>query len=214
MELPLRRSDREDVRRFLLAATVVLALALAPSRVSAYHLLYAEQYYQLYHEHLYQYPDDCLENIWYLQQALKADFANPLYALATIHNRVQWERYRYLFSMHVNLKLIEQYRLLASMYDKQVAYFYNYPWKAANLKSLDTAEKLYTIALQYWPEAEKWSSLAARLPTVHLEEIQDWEDESYRIQTGDLDYGRYLHMDLARLATVRSVFERMGPKTY
>ena len=168
-----------------LAVTLV---GIVTPRANAYRILYAEQWYQLFHEHFYQYPDDTMENIWYLEQALKSDFANPLYALTKINNNLQWARYRYLFYMHVNLLLIQQYRLLASKYDKRVAYFYNYPWKQENLDSLKTAEELYTVALEFWPEALKWSAKAATLPLVQLNGVQYWEDESYQIQTGQLNY--------------------------
>ena len=199
------------MRKLLLVVVLAVTAALP---ASAYKILYAEQWYQLFHEHFYQYPDDTMENIWYLEQALKSDFANPLYALTKINNKLQWERYRYLFYMHVNLLLIQQYRLLASKYDKRVAYFYNEPWKKQNLDSLKTAEKLYKVALEFWPVAEKWSQKAASLPLVQLNGIQYWEDESYRIQTGQLDYAKIIQMDLNHLDYVRQVFEQMNSSTY
>jgi len=199
------------VKKFLLIVALGLA-SVVPA--SAYKILYAEQWYELYHQHFYQYPDDTMENIWYLQQALKADFANPLYALTKINNKVQWARYRDLFRMHVNLLLIKQYRLLASQYDKRVAYFYNYPWKKENLDSLNTADRLYKVALGFWEEAVKWSSKAATMPMVQLDGVQYWEDESYRIQTGRLDYAKIIQMDLNHLAYVRKVFEKMNSSTY
>ncbi len=64
--------------------------------MSAWRILYAEEYYQLYHEHLHHYPDDTMEDISYLETALKADFANPLYALTPIKDKTEWERYRAL----------------------------------------------------------------------------------------------------------------------
>ena len=84
---------------------LLLVVPLVPS--SAWRILYAEQYYRLYHLHFYQSPDDSMENIYYLENALKADFCNPLYALARIEHKTEAERYRNLFRMHVNLKLIE-----------------------------------------------------------------------------------------------------------
>jgi len=177
-------------------------------------ILYAEQYYKLYHLHFYQYPDDSMENIFYLEQALKADFCNPLYALARITNKVEWRRYRYLFKMHVNLKLIEQYLILGSKYDKMVAYFYNAPWKEDNLKSLKIAERVYRVALGYWKEALKWSSMAWKMRYVHLPEIQYWEDENLRIETGKLNYREIIEAHLARLNRVRKDFERMDKNTY
>ncbi len=67
---------------------------LLPGTASAWRILYAEQYYKLYSLPLHQYPDNTMENISYLELALKADFCNPLYALARIDNPREWERYR------------------------------------------------------------------------------------------------------------------------
>jgi len=181
--------------------------------VFAYRILYAEQYYKLYHLHFYQYPDDTMENILYLEQALKSDFTNPLYALATIENREQWAQYRALFKMHVNLKLVDLYLTLGSKYDKMVAYFYNAPWKEDNLESLELAEQTYRVALLYWQEARNW---AAKLPWLYfnLEEIQNWEDERTRIWNGDLDYGGIIGGHLDRLQRVRQQFLNMDENTY
>jgi len=72
----------------VLACLFLLLLLASAPQAASYRVLYAEQYYRLYHQHFYQYPEDTLENIHYLEDALKADFANPLYALARIasHN--------------------------------------------------------------------------------------------------------------------------------
>ncbi len=195
-------------------AILFLILIIIPAlTVPAYRILYAEQYYRLYHLHFYQYPDDTMENIYYLEQALKADFCNPLYALARIENKREWERYRSLFKMHVHLKLIELYLTLGSKYDKMIAYFYNAPWKEDNLKSLEIAEKVYYTALAYWSEALSWARKASR-PIIHLEEIQMWEDESYRIMTRDLDYQDIISSHLKRLRQVREDFLKMDKNTY
>jgi hypothetical protein len=196
------------------ALAVPLLLLLVFSQTSAGRIVYREQYYKLYHEHLHHYPDDTMESMYYLEQALKADFANPLYALAKINDTTDWEHYRDLFTMHVNLRLVYLSLTLGAKYDKQVAYFYNAPWKQQNLESLKLAEQAYTSALGYWEEAKKWSALAWDLRTVHLKEIQEWEDENTRIETGDLDYDRIIGKELDRLAGVRADFERMDQSTY
>jgi hypothetical protein len=158
-----------------------------------------------------------MENIRYLELALKSDFApfaNPLYALARIRDKTEWERYRYLFYQHVNLKLIAQYLVLGSKYDKKVAYFYNSPWRMENLESLKIAERAYSSAFGYWDAARKWSAMAWSLRVVHLDQVQEWEDENLRIETGDLDYRQIIDAQLARLARVRAVFEKMDARTY
>jgi len=194
-------------------ASLILLFLLCTTGLFAYKVLYAEQFYRLYHLHFYQYPDDTMENIYYLEQALKSDFANPLYALARIENEEQWAQYRTLFRMHVNLKLVDLYLTLGSKYDKMTAYFYNAPWREQNLDSLDLAEQAYRVALQYWREARSW---AARLPWLYhnLEEIQNWEDERTRIWSGDLDYGEIIGTHLQRLQRVRQQFLNMDQNTY
>ena len=215
MENNLRIADKRGVRKAPFVALVSLVMFLLPALgVSAWRIMYAEQYYKLYHEHLYHYPDDTMEDIFYLEQALKADFANPLYALAPIKDKTEWQRYRDLFTMHVNLKLIAAYLTLGSKYDKMTAYFYNYPWKKQNLESLATAEQVYRVAYGYWAKAKEWSSKAWALRDVHLDAIEEWEDENFRIQTGDLDYQDTIDRQLARLAKVRADFQGMGPGTY
>jgi hypothetical protein len=197
------------------ALLVALGLALLPARHAfADRILYKEQYYKLYHEQLYHYPDDTMESIYYLEQALKSDFANPLYALAKIDNKTDWQRYRDLFYLHVDLKLVYLYLTLGSKWDKQVAYFYNAPWKRQNLESLETAEEIYRQAFYYWDEAKRYSASAWTLRTVHLPDIQEWEDENFRIETGALDYQEIIDAQLAHVAKVRAEFEAMGPGTY
>jgi len=195
---------------------LVTFLIFPATPLSAYYVQYKEQYYELYHQHYIQYPDDTMENIYWLEKAIKADFANPLYALALIENELQWEKYRYLFMMHMNLKLIEQYRLLGSKWDKKNAYFYNAPWKEQNLESLKIAETTYRAGLYYWKEALSWAEKASekRFRFIQLERIQFWEDEVTRIVDGSLNYERIIGRDLDHLATIRSRFEAMDDKTY
>jgi len=193
---------------------IPLLLLVPVLSLSAWRILYAEQYYKLYHEHLYHYPDDTMEDIYYLETALKADFANPLYALAPIKDKVGWERYRDLFTMHVNLKLIACYLTLGNKYDKMAAYFYNAPWKRQNLESLDTAEQVYKVAYRYWTKAREWSAKAWALRDIHLDKIEEWQDENFRIETGDLNYQETIDNQLTRLAKVRADFQKMDKNTY
>ncbi|TFG64171.1 MAG: hypothetical protein E4H36_03715 [Spirochaetales bacterium] len=199
------------MKRF--ALLLVLVTVFSSAQAWAYKILYAEQYYRLYHKHLYQYPEDISEAIYYLELALKADFANPLNALAVIGTRVEWERYRQLFKVHVNLKLTENYLKLGSKYDKMYAYFFNKPWKETNLKSLEKAERIYNMAYYYWTEARGTAESIA--PSyIHLDEIQFWEDELFRMKNGDLDYEEIIDAQLSRLKKVRALFEAMDDTTY
>lgn len=199
------------MKRFLVM--VVLALASVVP-VSASKIVYAEQWYRLFHDHLYQDPDNTLENIYYLERALRSDFANPLNALTPIRDEKEWARYRALFRMHVNLLLVRETMTLGSNFDKQQAYFYNYPWKAANLDSLSKAEKIYQTAFGYWKDAQTYAAEAANKPPMWFDNLQFWIDEQSRIESGDLDYARIIQKQLDRVARVRAAFQAMGPATY
>jgi len=198
------------VKSFFKSA-LILVLLTAAIPVNGYFVTYKEQYYKLFHVHYIQYPDDSMENIYWLEQALKADFANPLYALALIENEIQWEKYRYLFNMHIYIKLIEQYLFLGNKWNKRNAYFYNAPWKDQNLESLETAETCFRTALYYWDEAVAWAEKAneRRFRWINLEKIQFWEDEAYRIENGKLNYAKTIKRELDFLQKVREKFESM-----
>jgi hypothetical protein len=184
--------------------------------LNAYLVTYKEQFYRLYHLHYIQYPDDSMENIYWLERAVKADFANPLYAFALIENEIQWEKYRYLFMMHINLKLIEQYLYLGNKWNKRNAYFYNAPWKEQNLESLETAERCFRTALYYWKDAREWAekSLDRRFRWINLKNVQFWEDEAGKIEGGSLDYDKIIGRELALLQNVRDKFQAMDENTY
>jgi len=195
------------MKRFAAVCALLIASSMA---LPGYPVYFKEQYYRLYHTHYIQYPDDTIENIYWLEQAQKADFCNPLYALAKIEDEKHWERYRYLFNMHIELKLIEQHLYLGVKFDKRVAYFFNAPWKKENLESLKIAETAYRAGLAYWKTAQDWARKANAMPWTMLPEVQDWIDEAYRISTGELDYGRTIGRELARLEEVRAAFEAMS----
>jgi hypothetical protein len=202
-----------------IAAMVALisCISLVPApRLGAYYVQYKEQYYRLYHLHYIQNPNDSMENIYWLEKAIKADFANPLFALALIENETQWEKYRYLFMMHAHLKLIEQYLYLGNKWNKRNAYFYNAPWKEQNIESLATAESCYRAALSYWETAQSWAekSLERRFRFVNLERVQFWQDEAARVESGALDYGKIIAREIALLQAVRERFEAMDETTY
>jgi len=196
----------------LLAGGLLALVAAVPG--FSYKIVYAEQWYQLVHRHMNEDPDSVMENIYYLEKALRSDFANPLNALTPIKDQKEWERYRALFRMHVNLLLVQQTLTLGSNFDKQQAYFYNYPWKAANLDSLSKAEKIYQTALGYWKDAQTWSAQASNKPPIWFENLQFWIEEQNRIETGDLDYTKIIQKQLDRVASVKAKFQAMGPNTY
>jgi hypothetical protein len=212
---PENADNAKRMKCYKIAALGLLFLSTVIP-LDAYFVTYKEQYYRLFHLHYIQYPDDSMENIYWLEQALKADFANPLYAIALIENETQWEKYRYLFNMHINIKLIEQYLFLGNKWNKRNAYFYNAPWKEQNLESLETAETCFRTALYYWKAAVEWAEKARekRFRFINLQKVQFWEDEVYRMETGDLDYEKTINRELALLQKAREKFQAMDENTY
>ena len=182
----------------------------------AYMVKYKEDWYRLYHIHYQQYPDDCIENIYWLEKAAQADFANPLYANAKITTEKEWEKYRYLFQMHINLKLIEQHLRLGRTYDKKTAYFYDAPWKDEYLRNLEKTLSCYNAGLYYWQEAQLWAEKAnvKDFTFLFITDVQNWEDERERIKTGELDYGKMLSREIKRVEEVRDTFLAMESKRY
>jgi len=198
------------VKPALKTLTFLILLAVAIP-ANSYFVTYKEQYYRLFHVHLIQYPDDSMENIYWLERAIKAPFANPLHALALIENETQWEKYRYLFNMHIHIKLIEQYMFLGNKWNKRNAYFYNAPFKEQNLESLEIAEKCYRTALLYWDEVLSWAEKAndRRFRWIDLPRVQFWQDEAFRIEKGTLNYARTINRELEFLQNVRERFQAM-----
>ena len=202
-----------NVRKFNIPLKLILIFLFLNIAipVNSYFVTYKEQWYRLFHIHHNQAPDDSMENIYWLEQAIKAPFANPLYALAKIENEIQWEKYRYLFNMHLYIKLIEQYMFLGNKWNKRNAYFFNAPWRDQNLESLEIAETCYRTALYYWDYALEWAEKAneRRFRWIDLEKVQFWQDEARRIENGRLNYGRTIQRELDALQRVREQFESM-----
>jgi hypothetical protein len=196
--------------------TILCCFLACAQEAFPYVVRYKEQFYELYHVHYQQDPDDVMENIYWLERAVEADFANPLHALGKVSNEKEWEKYRYIVMMHLNLKLVEQHIRLGVKWDKRVAYFFNAPWKRQNLESLKTAETCYNAALHYWKEAKIWAEKAnvREFRFLFIEGLQSWEDEREGIANGTLNYERTIARELARLQKVRSDFLAMDENTY
>ncbi len=199
-----------------ISAFLIAVLCFFQMPMHAYMVKYKEDFYRLYHVHYQQFPDDCIENIYWLEKAAQADFCNPLYANAKIENKKQWEKYRYLFQMHINLKLIEQHLRLGRIYDKKVAYFYDAPWQEEYLRNLEKALSCYNAGFYYWQEAQIWAEKAGvkEFYFLTLTDVQFWEDELERIKNGELNYGAMLEREVKRVESVRDSFLAMDSKSY
>ena len=105
---------------------------------------------------------------------------------------------------------------LGRTWDKQVAYFYDAPWKEEYLRDLEKAESCYQAGLYYWEEAKLWAEKASAgsFQFLYLTEIQNWEDECYRISVGNLDYEKILNREIKRVQEVKDTFIAMNEETY
>lgn len=213
MESSFKTADIQYVKfhsKVLKTLILIFVISFIPSsNMSAYMCKYKEDFYKLYHIHYQQYPDDCMENIYWLEQAVRADFANPLYAKAKITSEDQYEKYRYLFMMHLNLKLIEQHLRLGRIYDKKALYFYDAPWKDEYLANLKKTKACYEAGYYYWKEASLWAEKAniGKFRFLFIQELQNWEDERERIGTGELNYKTMLDRELKRVNDIIAEIE-------
>ena len=85
-----------------------MLLLTGVTAVFPYAITYKEQYYNLFHTHYQQYPEDVIENIYWLERAAAADFCNPQYALAKITdettsiNAEDWASGTYIWKVYSN----------------------------------------------------------------------------------------------------------------
>lgn len=199
--------------KIILFSVLIFSL---PQNFFPYVVKYKEDWYKLYHIHYAQNPDDCIENIYYLEKATLSDFCNPLFCDAGITTEKEWEKYRYLFQMHINLKLIEQHLRLRRIYDKKVKNFYDAPWKDEYLRNLEKTLSCYEAGLYYWKEAKLWAEKANvnDFNFLFITKRQAWEDERERIKTGELDYTKILNREIERVKKVQKEFLETPSKSY
>ena len=201
-------------KTFLRILTSIILLTFFTTPLSAYMVKYKEDWYKLYHIMYPQTTDDCIENIYWLERAVAADFCNPQFLDFKITTEKEWEKYRYLFQMHINLKLIEQHLRLGRIYDKKCIYFYDAPWKEEYLRNMEKALSCYKAGLYYWQEAKLWceKSNASSFNFLYITAKQNWEDERERIVTGQLDYEKMLNREIARLEKNINELNEMSEK--
>lgn len=190
---------------------ILLALLLLSSPLTASRITYAEEWYKLYHTQLHRYPADELNNLIFLERALEAKFNNALYALAPIQNEQEWRYYQLLFKLHVHLQIVRTYMTLAMKYDREKVYFYNAPWRDANLRSLLIAEEYYNRALFFWQAAQPWVAElnAPAFRWMHISALSNWKNDLSKINNGDLDFEKIIARHLNTLQEHRTFFESL-----
>lgn len=191
-------------------------LLLTAFPLPAYRYEYAEEFYKLFYESKYHYPENTMEAISYLLAARSAPFANPLNALTEIKDKEAWEKYRYLFLMQVNYLLVREHLLLADRYDKYDAFFFNAPFRDLNIESLGEAKAFYALSLTFWNESKRWAERASeeRFRWMDLKNLGFWEDLRHDIMEGGFDYEAEIQRHLNRVERVKKAFEAMDHTTY
>jgi len=155
-------------------------------------IVYAEQYYLLYSKSNNMQTVNIEQNIFYLQRALMSPFAPVVQALCKITTQEQYIRYKYLFKMHCNFLIMRSYIQLASRFDKEEIYFYNYLYKEMIIESLKVAKYYYELALPYWDIAKKEAFNATTFQKFKID-IPAWEDEQVKILTGYYKYDEIIY---------------------
>jgi hypothetical protein len=155
---------------------------------------YVEDYYLLYGLKQYYNENTLRKNIDMLKTALNSKFRHPSEALIKIETEEEYQKYRRLMFMHINLLIMRSYMRIASRYDKQKIYFYNAEFSKEINESLNSADKLYNEAIPYWEKAKDYAEKASDIKlTTDLGFI---ETERYTIVRGDLDFGNIIDKHL------------------
>jgi hypothetical protein len=197
-------NKKHRILKLIISFLIFIILFTAPLSVQARRLYYAEEFY-LYVMNLYQVNASLERNIRFMQWALKAPFDNPVRSLAKIETENDFKRYKTLFKLHVNLLIIDSYLQLARRFDKEHIYFFNL-WYAEELKeSFTIARYYYETALIYWDEVKRYTDIASEIPGSIS--IDQWEDDLWLIQEGELDYKAIIDEHLDKLDTKQQVVE-------
>lgn len=152
---------------------------------------YLEDYYELYGMKLYYNENTLRKNIARLKTALTCKFRHPSMALVRITSEEEYQKYRNLMFMHLNILIMRNHLKIAARYDKRKIYFFNMDFAKEIAESLDIAKRYYQESLPYWKKAQRYARKAHEIKiTTDLGFI---ESERYSIVHGELDYGKIIN---------------------
>lgn len=155
---------------------------------------YLEDYYLLYGMKLYYNETSLRKNIDMLKTALSSKFCHPSQALVKSETENEYNKYRKLMFMQINLMIMRNYLTIGSKYDKKNIRFHDAAFAKDINDSLTIAAKMYNEAIPYWEEAKKYANDASKIKiTTKLSNI---ETERFRIIRGDLDYNKIISSHL------------------
>lgn len=151
---------------------------------------YLEDYYELYGLKEYYNENTLRKNIDRLKTALNCKFRHPSMALVKVETEKEYEKYRNLLFMHINLLIMRNQMTIASRYDKQRIYFFNLDFAREIRESLNTADQYYGEAEPYWQRAREYARKASAIKITTL--LSFMESERYSIIRGELDFGKII----------------------
>ncbi|AHH08762.1 hypothetical protein baBA2_000792 [Borrelia anserina] len=197
-------------KNFFASCLVIFSILPINNINASSKFFYAEQWYVIFNEQMKRKPDNYKRNIFFLQNALKYPFGNPNYSLAKTETREEWDKYKLLFKMHVNLLLVKQHLYLGDLFDIRYAYFYKTPQKKGFLENLNQATNFYKIAANYYTEALKYYEQLDKYKFTKMQGdmITNWENEYHRIKMKELNYYDIIEKELMRIEKTKNFFQK------
>lgn len=159
---------------------------------------YLEDFYELYGLKQYYNENSLRKNIERMKIALTCKFRHPSESLAKTDSEKEYQKYRHMMFMHINMLLLRDHLTIAGLYDKHQMKYYNLDFAKDISESIEIAEKFYRDAIPYWKEAVKHAKAASRIKITT--DLGYMENERYRIISGDLDYDKIINGFLRKTA--------------
>ncbi len=205
----------------LLSAMALLALFTAANRLAAdsddfsfrplrHPMRFKEDFFTKYASYLIPDPDYVSRNIFFLELAYTLPWDDPIRALVPVTNQMQYAKYQNLLMMHICLMLTKEYINYGYLYFKEHVYFYNRDYFTNYLQGYEVAEKYFNDARGYWDQTIHFAQMADAYTGWHMNLNFDgihiaFEDEVYRIKTGDLNFYPIIDNLMVRLNRNRDV---------
>lgn len=174
-----------------------------------------EELFQLYTRWLYADLDSTSRNILYLELAYTLPFDHPIKAIVPIETKLQHNKYKSLLMMHICVMLTKEYLNYGNLFMKERIYYFNREFFDVYLEGYDKAEFYYKSAKVYWKEAIQHAKVADSIKGVPMNRDFwrgwnfDFEEEVYRIKTGQIFYDEVLAKRFARVKKNRAFIKNL-----
>ena len=167
---------------------------------------YLEDYYELYGMKEYYNENSLRMNIQRLKTGLESKFRHPSEALVPTENDEEYQKYRNLLFMHLNLLIMRNTMTIAARYNLHKIKFYSRDFAKEISESMDIAKRTYEEAIPYWKEAVKYAKNASKIKiTTGLGFI---ESERYSIVNNELDFDRIIRGHMKKIDEKKKKLEK------